>query len=102
MDRLAEARQLRDAGAMTPTEYRLIVAEEQERALAMRLAGFGLGVVTRRHNETGTGARASKTRQASPQNVIRATVEEAPNPKPTNIRKCRAQRARPRTGRRWR
>ena len=69
---------------MTPTEYRLIVAEEQERALAMRLAGFGLGVVTRRHNETGTGARASKTRQASPQNVIRATVEEAPNPKPTN------------------
>lgn len=69
---------------MTPTEYRLIVAEEQERTLAMRLAGFGLGVVTRRHYETGTGARASKTRQASPQNVIRATVEEAPNPKPTN------------------
>ena len=69
---------------MTPTEYRLIVAEEQERTLAERLAGFGLGVVTRRHNATGTGARASNTRQASPQNVTRATVEEAPNPKPTS------------------
>ena len=75
---------MRDAGAMTHAEYRLIVAEEQERALAERLAGFGLGVVTRRHKETGTGARASKTRQASPQNVTRATVEEAPNPKPTS------------------
>ena len=69
---------------MTHAEYRLIVAEEQERALAERLAGFGLGVVTRRHNVTGTGARASKTRQASPQNATRATVEEAPNPKPTS------------------
>ncbi len=75
---------MRDAGTMTATEYRLIVAEEQERALAERLAGFGLGVVTRRHNVTGTGARASNTRQASPQNVTRATVEEAPNPKPTS------------------
>jgi hypothetical protein len=69
---------------MTPTEYRLIVAEEQERTLAERLAGFGLGVVTRRHNVNGTGARASNTRQVSPQNVTRATVEEAPNPKPTS------------------
>lgn len=74
-----------DAGQMTATEYRSIVAEEQERTLASRgLAGFGLGVVTRRHNVTGTGARASNTRQASPQNVTRATVEEAPNPKPAN------------------
>lgn len=75
---------MRDAGTMTHAEYRLIVAEEQERTLADRLAGFGLGVVTRRHNVTGTGARASKTRQASPQNVTRAPVEEAPNPKPTS------------------
>lgn len=68
---------------MTPTEYRLIVAEEQERALAQRLAGFGLGTVARRHNLIGTGARAAESRQVSPQNVTRASVEAAPNPKPT-------------------
>lgn len=78
---------MHQAGQMTAAEYRLIVAEEQERALAARaagLAGFGLGAVTRRQRGIGTGARASETRHASPQNVTRAPVEEAPNPKPTS------------------